>query len=434
MGPVVRRARRLQAGPPVMRSVTDVLALTPSSQRFERRLAPVSPAGDFRLDLTPGRPWVIAFVDRNQVGEAMLVSVFRAETLDTLVPTSSGTLTLGDLAMTSSTATASVDYATVLAGLGLDASLALDLGAVDDVCLRYVNPDIDGNGVLDALEQDRRFMLDFHVQLEATRAGRRLTVADALGSFYDDTTSLRHQGTSVAASFQTSFSAADPRTTGWVRFESPLSMTAMGMGPPVDVEIPAGTPVTGDALIVFGWPGMTSMGVWARAGAELPQGRYRFGIGTDTLTFTTVRTRSAAALAAADGFILPFVRFDKVDATCTEACAIAGVSWVWRRHGAAGWRDATQSELDVFATPEGGYLSIHRGPQSQGQRIGVTLPSTAPSGSIPWAAASVRLEGTSAADLVNMTSSDLCHVGVSVDDALGMRYFVSMDDAPGTCR
>jgi hypothetical protein len=59
------------------------------------------------------------------------------------------------------------------------------------------------------------------------------------------------------------------------------------------------------------------------------------------------------------------------------------------------------------------------------------LPRTSVTGSIPWAAASLRLEGASPWDVVNTTTAQLCHVGLSVDDALGMRYF-SMDDAPGT--
>jgi hypothetical protein len=436
VGPVIRRSLGAQGGSIVPRSVTDVLALTPSSQSFERRLASVASDGSFQIDLTPGRIWLLAFLDRSRVGDDMLISVFSSETLDSLVPTSSGTLSLGAVAITSSTATAAVSYDALLQGLGLDPALALELGAIDDVCLRYVNPDIDGNGIIDALEPMRRFMLDFHVQLEATSAGRRLTVADAVGQFYAAaSTQLRHQGTVVAVAYETAFSAADPRTQGSIRFDAPFyGMSSSPMGPPTDVEFPAGTPINGDALIVHGFSGMNSFGAWGRAGAELPQGNYRFELASQAMTFTHVRTRSAAAFAAAEGFVLPFVRFDQVDPACTSACAIASISYEWRRHSAGAWQPATPEQLQVFAPEEGGVLSIQRGPQQLGQRIMAFLPRTSVTGSIPWAAASLRLEGASPGDVVNTTTAQLCHVGLSVDDALGMRYFVSMDDAPGTCR
>ncbi len=428
--PIRRSARPGQRNLIGPRTVTDVLALDPSSQRFERRLAEVASDGSFQLDLAPDRLWLLTFLDRNQVGEAMLVSVFRSDTLDTLVATASGTLSLGDVSVTSSTATTAVAHDALLARLGLDPALAVELGAVDDVCLRYVNPDIDGNGVIDALEPAHRFMLDFHVHMEASDGARRYTVADTLDQFYDfSALAIRHTGTGVYVTYEAAFSSADARSSGSVTFDQDAYLfTSAGSADKL-----ASSPITGGDLIV-GNAGPTSFGVYARPNAELPQGTYAFGLGADTLRFAPVRTRTATAIAAADGFVLPMVRFDLVDPTCTGACAIASVSYRWMRHHAGTWREATVDELRVFAAGNGGYLSIVRGGSSSGQRIGISIPPTSSSGTLAWDASSAWLEGLDAAAMAATTTDQLCHVGLSVDDMLGLRYFVGMDDAPGSCR
>ena len=96
-------------------------------------------------------------------------------------------LVVGDVMLDPGTQTASlgISYDDLLSGLGLSAAAAEYLGSVDDLSLRYANPDIDGDGKID-LEQDRRYGLDFHVRSNlrlGSSAGRNLTVADLTDQF-----------------------------------------------------------------------------------------------------------------------------------------------------------------------------------------------------------------------------------------------------------
>lgn len=415
------------------RRITDVLALNPSSLNPARRSARINEDGSFQLSLEVGRPWLIELIDRQQVGPAMVVSVFRAETLDALVPTSSGTLDLGMVSTSTQVAQSGVAYGEVLAALGLAEVDALNLGAVDDLCLRYVNPDVDGNGVVDFEQPDVDFRLDLHVGLQTRIAGRPSHVGDLVGAFFDEaTTTIEHQETGIYTSFRSTFSSADPHT-GRVLFEEPINLVAFGPSGPSTHLMPGNTPITGGDLIVGDYGEMRTLGVAAQAGPDLPQGRYRFGIGASELTFTEVHTRSGAELMAAEGFVLPFLRIDPVDPNCNQACAIASVSYRWMRHDSAGWSEATAADRALFVDPQGGFVSVVYGQDQGPARLGITIPADAALGTIPWTPANVHLENLSEAQLLGMRSDQVCHLGLSVDDLLGMRYFLGIQNAPGTC-
>jgi hypothetical protein len=178
---------------------------------------------------------------------------------------------------------------------------------------------------------------------------------------------------------------------------------------------------------------MRTLGIGAQAGPDLPQGRYRFGVGADELTFTEVHTRSGAELMAAEGFVLPFLRFDPVDPNCNLACTIASVSYRWMRHDQAGWSEATAADRALFVDPQGGFVSIVYAQDQSPKRVGVTVPVDAVGGTIPWTTANVHLENLSEAEFLGMRSDQVCHLGLSVDDLLGMRYFLGIQNAPGTC-
>lgn len=418
---------------PSDRRITDVLALNPSSLNPARRSARINEDGSFQLSLEVGRPWLIELIDRGQVGPAMVVSVFRAETLDALVPTSSGTLDLGMVSTSTQVAQSGVAYGEVLAALGLAEADALNLGAVDDLCLRYVNPDVDGNGVVDFEQPDVDFRLDLHVGLQTRIAGRPSHVGDLVGAFFDEvSTTIEHQQTGIYTSFRSNFTSADP-ATGRVLFDEPINLVAFGPSGPSNHTMPGDTPITGGDLIVGNYGEMRSLGVAAQAGPDLPQGRYRFGIGGNELTFTEVHTRSGAELMAAEGFVLPFLRIDPVDPNCNQDCVIASVSFRWMRHDHAGWAEATQADRALFVDPQGGFVSIVYNQDNSPARLGITIPADAAFGTIPWTPANVRLENLSEAELLGMRSDQVCHLGLSVDDLLGMRYFLGIQNAPGTC-
>src|SRR5204863_6384251 len=114
----------------------------------------------------------------------------RARTLDTLSPQLAGHLELGDVTVdpTTHTAAPGVAYDDLLTQLGLDPAAAEYLGSIDDLSLRYANPDIDGDGLID-IEQGHRYALDFHVRANlrlGSPTGRNLTIADLTDRFPAD--------------------------------------------------------------------------------------------------------------------------------------------------------------------------------------------------------------------------------------------------------
>lgn len=97
-------------------------------------------------------PWVLAYIDSSKIGDAMLISRFASNTLDTLSPKvgDSGNLNLGSISTNDSKATTSVNYIDILDSIKMSPETAETFGAIDDVSLRYINPDINNDGKLDA--------------------------------------------------------------------------------------------------------------------------------------------------------------------------------------------------------------------------------------------------------------------------------------------
>jgi hypothetical protein len=151
------------------------------------------------------------------------------------------------------------------------------------------------------------------------------------------------------------------------------------------------------------------------------------------MTFEDVTTRSDADLTAGTNFIIPFIRFVAADAACTSHCAVGSVDYQWMKHTNTGWTLATADELSVVVSDLGGYLSIRPNTDSSPNNIGIVIPPTAPSGTIAWAAQGNILTGITETQMKALTPSDLCHVGLSYDDKLGMRFFAGITNDPGTC-
>lgn len=428
-------ARRIAADAEGDKHVDLVVAVTPSSQELRRVVAEVGDDGSFALDLEPSRPWILVFVDSSRVGADMIAGILGAGTLDTLAPTSSGALALGDVAVDGSSATPGLSYQEIVEGLGLTDETAAWLGEIDDVCLRYVNPDLDADGVVDAFQPEVRFLLDFHVQRELRQAGEVVTMADVVGQFLALDTTATYRGTGIYVSYPQAFLAAEVEPT--LSFSQALYYDGfVEGGQPGDAAmLPADTALTGDALIRFDYADMSSVGVAAAAGHDLPQGEVRAGLGDTTVTFTAVRTSTDAELAAGDGLVMPFLRVAPVEAGCGEACAIASIDYEWRRRGEGGWSVVPADQLALLVPEAGGFLSVVVGRASASEVVTVKIPSANPTGSLPWAPDSVELSGgLDPAGFANITTDDLCHVGLSYDDRLGQRHFASMFDAPGTCQ
>lgn len=423
------------AAAPAPKQVTHVMAVNPSSQNPVRVVSPVASSGTFSLALEPGHPWVLVFVDSSRVGADMIAGIFRAATLDTVAPAMPGTADLGMVqVMPDGSAAAGIDYEALLSALHLSGDDAALLGAVDDVCLRYVNPDIDADGMIDQMQPGHDFRLDFHVQFGLRTGtggpnGGNATIADIVGNFLPATTGFNYGGVGIYVSQPAAYSPIDAATT-WASFEQPITYYPGGMNPAPRTAA-AAERIPGSDLMLGTLGDTRSEGIYAAAGADMPQGNYSWGVGTHTLTFTNVRTHSNARLSAAADFIMPFIKLVPSDTSCTSACRLAAVEYQWMKRTEAGWIPATASEVALIVGELGGYVSFARSFDNGLERGGFTIPTVNTMGSIPWASA--RLEGLSAADLEALTSDQICHLGLSYDDKLGMRMFGAIANTPGTC-
>lgn len=412
--------------------VTHVMAVTTSSQNAERVVAKIGADGSFDLEVDPARPWALVFIDATRVGADMIVGVFKAQALDSLPPAkTAGKVDLGNVKIAGGVAGSDVGYAQLLAALGIDPATAEDLGAVDDLCLRYVNPDIDGDGVIDAEEPGHTFGLDFHTHFALQAKGHAATVGDLVGDYLPDDTSISYGGAGIYVSYPAAF--AGRSVARGVTFDDPVTVTTFAPSGWATVTYPAGAEVPEGGLITNDYGDYHSFGVYGGAGHDLPQGTYRFRVGTTTLTFAHVRTHSDAELSAAKNFILPFIRFVPTDATCKSACTIAAIDYTWRKRTDAGWVTATEAELSFVTADEGGYISLRNHTDDADATVGFVIPSTSPTGTLKWAPAGANLANLGAAAMSAMTTDDVCHLGLSYDDKLGMRFFGGIANQPGTC-
>lgn len=422
---VSARTAAPSAGP---RTITHVMAVQPISASPIRTIAAVGADGSFTLDVTPGEPYVFVFVDSTAVGADMAVAMFRANTLDTVSPQLTGHLDMGSVTIDPSTqsATASTSYDDMIASLGLDASAAEYLGSVDDLSLRYANPDIDGNGMIDLVE-GHQFGIDFHVRSNMRRgsaAGTNFTVADMTDQFFPesgvDVATPVFNLTSAYAMYPT---AMDP--TSYI--DNSHQPQTLQNGAAYTVTLADGT--TPGANTSFSGVGGAVAGPMSSWGAdyqlegtplELPGSAgspatlaYTLGGSGTTLTFTNVITRTKASLTA-DGTLSIFTRLD------TTAGVISSVDYEWMKRAAGAWVPATAEEITLTIGSSGGFMSFHIQP-SWNNQVGVQIPAT-PSGNVVWTDVAVA-PGT------------ICSIAVSYDDKLGLRHFIGgADPDPGvTC-
>jgi hypothetical protein len=408
------------------------------SNDIGRVLADVDGDGRFNLDLPPGHAWTLVLLDSSKVGPAMVTGTFRSDALDTLAPLAAGEADLGDLEVSDLRATGALAHDDLVDALGLDGATADYLGAVDDTCLRYSNPDIDGDGVVDHDQPDHWFTLSFGVSDEMWLATGRVTpdgqpeyrvatLADLVGSFLPADTSTMYAFMSAFAWFESSFYGGALPDTVSATFEQPVTYIVFPAG--TIKSVAAGVPVPG---VDMSGGVDTGVGPFFAPGNPLPQGTFRFDLGGEkTLTFTDVVTESDAQLAGAEELLAPFIRFDPT-AGCTGDCALAGISYEWRKHTSSGWVAATPGELAVAGAPA--WLSFRPGYDNAAASAAFQVPTDPASGTIAWsAAAAVALAGITDAELQALTASQICHLGLSYDNRLGMRMFTTIANADGTC-
>jgi hypothetical protein len=399
------------------RTITHVMAVNPESASAERVLAKVGADGSFELGLALGKPYVLVFIDGTAIGGDMAVGMFRAGTLDTVSPQLAGHLDLGEVMVEPSVQTAAIgiSYDDLLAGLGLSPSAAAYLGAVDDLSLRYANPDLDGDGAID-LEQGRAYGLDVHVRADLRRGGHNLTVDDLtdhlLADAGPDAPVPVFQLTSAYALYPAALDA-----TTYVTQRGVSTMLDHGAAFRVTQE-DGSTPASATSFSELSFGDTRGWGPDYRydalAGLDLPGSggspatlAYTLGASGTTLTFTNVVTRTRASLTE-DGSLAIFLRLVTSDGHYTR------LDYRWmKRASATAWLPATAEEIALTISSAGGHVSFHRAPAWRNE-FGAAIPPE-PSGSIAWTWPATG-------------PSDLCSIAVSFDDKLGLRHFIGGAD------
>ena len=414
----VPTAASLRLGVDAGTTVTHVMAVDPQTSRPERSIAEVGADGSFHLELAPGRPYVLVFVDGTAVGVDMVVAIFRSSTLDSLPARGATTLDLGAVTLAGGVATAGVDFTTLRLALGLSVSEAAWLGEFDDLSLRYANPDIDRDGVIDAL-QGHDYTFDVHVraQLHQGVDGPLLRVDDLVDAWpASDGADVATPAFNLSSMYVIYDEALDP--TDYV------SETGTNQnGGDVLVSDAGPTYVSGfSELHLAGLRGWGLDFAWNDAVQQEMSGSTGRGPATlswwlneslTALSFSNVITRSHASFTN-EGTLLPFVRLD------TTAGAITGASWIWKKRvSATSWVDATPGEIAIVVNDSGAYVSFHVLP-AWNREIGVPIGTT-PTGSVSLAGA--NLQNLTADEVATLTADQICGMGVSYDDRLGLRVF-----------
>lgn len=403
--------------------VTTVIAVSPTARDATCHQATVDADGRFTIGIDHGRPWVLSFIDQSQRGNDMLVGRLRSDALDTLAPVIGSTgVDLGAVTLDTATqtATASTSYTALVSELGLEGTVADLLGALDDIAARYQNPDLDADGTIDCADDAQPFFLDLHLQFSMRIAGARATIADLLDQFLPGTATADYAGIAPSVAYTSAFSSV---TTGTVTFEQDVTTNEGGF-------VAAGTATDAVSSTAFG--DYHSFGPRITNTTEPPRGRYVFGVGASTLTFTGLTPPDLATLGSPTDRILPFVRINRTDTACTSACRPASLDYQWLKRTTDGWTPASLAELTLLVAPGSGQFSV-KIDGDESRIFAFQIPETSPSGTITWNAANADLEGASAAEVEALITTQLCGIGLSYDDQLGIRHFAEINDAPGTC-
>lgn len=395
------------------RRVTHVMAIDPEVAATRPSVVAVDREGAFVLHLAAGRPYVLVFVDDSRVGVDMVAGIFRAGTLDALWLGGGAEVDLERLDLDDAGAVhSSVEYESLLLLLGLDATAAEYLGSIDDLSLRYANPDIDANGAIDALE-GHRYALDIHMRATLRRGAEPVRVRDItnaslslegvdapeasfnLTSIYvvypTDMDATRYVGdwsAGVAPGLINGASFAAERSDGFAE-AAPTSFSALGFG---DSQAWGAD---------YDQQGVPSLELPGASGVPATL-RFTLGATGQTLTFANVVTLSRVQMSAS-GNLAIFIRFNTDDAGLVQS-----VDYNWVKQVPEGWVLASPDEVDRSISSHGGMISVHRSPWSR--EDGLNVPTT-PSGRIEWTAEPLRTD-------------EICGLGVSYDDKLGIRHFV----------
>jgi len=426
---IVDPSMALQAGA----KVTHVIAMDTDSSASH--VAEVGADGKFSLPIEKDASFVLTYIDNTKSGEEMLVSTFGSGELNSIATTDTATnIDLGAIDVGTETATATMALEALVTAMGLSADSAATWGAIDDASLRFSNPDIDGDGKVDAAS-NQKFPLDFHNRFNViTKDGAAIAMSDLKNAFPPDDADVDFTGSGIYPWFEDSAYSTPLDKYEW-KFSTDVVVTGEACeGMTVGDTLPADTACK---LIA-----KDSSGVGKRPGIGLAAavtGKYTLTAGGKTFTWPNVKTSD---FSGGKGFLALFIRMD-----VNPSDKLLGISYRWRiKQDDGTWRAATDEEIKLIVAGAKGYISLKVDGMNSGKELGVMVPSGS-EGSIVFASAAFGKEGTGGSaggsdPSVMLPESGLTEAevkagldwsrvlqnpGISYDDKLGMRFFMSFN-------
>lgn len=402
-------------------TVTHIMAVSPSTSNPRRYVAAVKSDNTFSLSLSSGVPYIIVFVAQNGdlVGPDMIVGTVNvsANGLDTLPIAQAADLDLGEVDINTSAQTANATISTSVdeleEALGITSDEATYIGGLDDLALRLANPDVDGNGIIDALE-DKKFSLDWHVRADTKLGGNDLLITDIQDAF--------QTGLSLQWNLGSAY-AVYPRSYDDINYVPNSGTTAVNGGGFLSTGTSeAHTSLSGG---IFGdmrqWGPDYNL-ITGELGSSDAVGTFTYSLsGGKVLTFSNVRTKTVAELNA-DGVLLPFIKINTTGSGAAETKTITGISYIWKKLSQDSWVNATETEISLLVQKSGAHLNLSTFRQSGDERgLSFSIPSTSANGTINIGDSGSSSVGVS--DPSNVTIADICSTALSYDDKMGLRLF-----------
>lgn len=416
------------------KTITHVMALSADGSD-EKYVGELDSNGNFSLGIDTGRPYVFVFVDSNQTGENMIVGIFKPDAavtgLETLVPkTEEGSANLGTVSVngTTQTATMSASFTEFLTAMGIDNTTATTIGSVDDLTLRNANPDIDGNGQIDMLENPRKdFRIDVHVRSNitcGTGCGNGTLPLDHINGSYLTSTSgyvVSPSLTSVYLVYSTNYDS-NPIST-WVASSgvstslsggASFTVSAMTAYPSPDIDNP--TSYSGGTfgnMLQWGADWTLNTSGIELVGYDKPV-KVAWSFNSKTLSFPYFRSR------AKSGFFT-FIPDIKVNQTNNK---ITSIDYKWKKWTGSAWADATADEVSLIVKKDTGNIGFYIEKTSSVEKsVAISIPTDSASGTIAWNSTTVRVSSGVTSDVTTLGLIDFCSGVSSYDDKLGLRIF-----------
>jgi len=312
-------------------AVTHVMAVSPVAGDLVKVVAPTE-AGSFSVTVEPGRPWAFVFLDTTRRGAGMVHGILRSDTLDTFIPAIPGDVDLGDISVDNHEATMAGSGDSLDQALGVTRGTLATLGGIDDIALRYANPDIDGDGMID-VDQGIAPRLEVHAEYTLHTRGRDAIAKDFIVSA--EAVTYKHVGTGIYGRLPDSFGTVD-RGDSDVSFAQPY----YGYWPgDATAAVPGGHPVS---HLTYGDD--RTLGVFCRPDHPIPSGTYTFRSGPHTLDFSFVRPPTEMTMNQ----VMPRIQFVPSDYLCTRDCKLDKITFAWARKTDTGWITLTDEEATVL--------------------------------------------------------------------------------------